>query len=76
MSIKTRERTAAAEPAGASKASRRRFLEGAAATGLAASIGPFVVTRPARAANTLRILQWNHFVPAYDTWFNGTYVME
>jgi multiple sugar transport system substrate-binding protein len=76
MSIKTRERTAAAEPAGAAKASRRRFLEGAAATGLAASIGPFVVTRPARAANTLRILQWNHFVPAYDTWFNGTYVKE
>jgi len=22
---------------------------------------------------TLRILQWSHFVPAYDTWFDGTY---
>jgi multiple sugar transport system substrate-binding protein len=76
MSIKTSERTAATETAAAAKASRRRFLEAAAATGLAAGIGPFVLTRRARAANTLRILQWNHFVPAYDTWFNGTYVKD
>jgi multiple sugar transport system substrate-binding protein len=25
---------------------------------------------------TLRIIQWNHFVPAYDKWFNGTYVKK
>jgi multiple sugar transport system substrate-binding protein len=24
-------------------------------------------------AGTLRILQWSHFVPAYDTWFDKTY---
>jgi multiple sugar transport system substrate-binding protein len=23
---------------------------------------------------TLKILQWNHFVPAYDEWFNNVYV--
>jgi multiple sugar transport system substrate-binding protein len=23
--------------------------------------------------HTLKILQWKHFVPAYDTWFDGTY---
>jgi multiple sugar transport system substrate-binding protein len=23
--------------------------------------------------NTLRIIQWRHFVPAYDTWFDNTY---
>jgi len=25
---------------------------------------------------TLRIIQWNHFVPAYDKWFNGTYIKK
>jgi len=25
---------------------------------------------------TLRIVQWNHFVPAYDKWFNGTYIKK
>jgi multiple sugar transport system substrate-binding protein len=24
--------------------------------------------------NTLKIIQWSHFVPAYDKWFDGTYV--
>ena len=24
-------------------------------------------------AGTLRILQWSHFVPAFDTWFDNTY---
>jgi len=54
----------------------RENLEGAAATGVAATVGPFVHVRPARAAKTLRILQWSHFVPAYDKWFNGQYVKE
>src|SRR3546814_8998566 len=55
---------------------RRRVIETAAAAGVAATVGPFVLTRPARAATTLKILQWNHFVPAYDKWFNETYVKE
>jgi multiple sugar transport system substrate-binding protein len=25
-------------------------------------------------AGTLRIIQWSHFVPAYDTWFDNVYV--
>ena len=25
---------------------------------------------------TLKILQWKHFVPSYDEWFNETYVKE
>jgi multiple sugar transport system substrate-binding protein len=56
--------------------SRRAIIKGAAATGLAAGIGPFVHVRPAKAAKTLRILQWSHFVPAYDKWFNGQYIKE
>jgi multiple sugar transport system substrate-binding protein len=55
--------------------SRRQVVKTAAA-GLALSAGPFVLSRPARAAKTLKILQWNHFVPAFDKWFNGEYVKE
>ena len=55
---------------------RRRVVEAAAATGLVFGAAPFIATRSAAAAKTLKILQWNHFVPAFDTWFNGTYVKE
>lgn len=56
--------------------SRRDVIRTATAAGMAASIGPFFHVSPARAAGTLKILQWSHFVPAYDEWFNGTYVKE
>lgn len=54
---------------------RRRFVRMVGATGLAAGIASHV--RPARAASrTLKILQWSHFVPAYDTWFDNTYTKQ
>src|SRR5262249_34060419 len=56
--------------------SRRDLIKTATAGGIAASAGPFFHISPARAANTLKILQWSHFVPAYDKWFNETYVKE
>jgi multiple sugar transport system substrate-binding protein len=56
--------------------SRRDVIKTASAAGITAAIGPFFHVNPARAANTLKILQWSHFVPAYDTWFNETYVKE
>lgn len=56
--------------------SRRNLIKGAAATSIAAGVGPFFHVRPAKAAKTLRILQWSHFVPAYDKWFNNQYVKE
>lgn len=55
---------------------RRAVIKGAAATGVAATVGPFIHVRPAQAAKTLRILQWSHFVPAYDKWFNNQYVKD
>jgi multiple sugar transport system substrate-binding protein len=55
---------------------RRDLVGGAAAAGLAASAGPFIFTRRASAAKTLKILQWSHFVPGYDKWFNNEYVKE
>src|SRR5262245_834494 len=57
--------------------SRRRFIRTTGAIATAAAIGPWIAPRRARAAaKTLKILQWNHFVPAYDKWFDGTYVKE
>ena len=55
---------------------RRDFIRtaGGAALGLGASI---VAPRWAAAGQkTLKILQWNHYVPEYDEWFNNTYVKE
>jgi len=63
-------------PRAISRVTRRQLVQGAAAVGVAASVGPFIVTRPAKAAKTLKIIQWNHFVPAYDKWFNETYIKE
>ncbi|MGQ0664966.1 MAG: extracellular solute-binding protein [Pseudomonadota bacterium] len=57
--------------------SRRQIMRGAAAAGLAASMGPFVHSSRARAAaKTLKILQWSHFVPGWDKWFNNEYTKE
>jgi multiple sugar transport system substrate-binding protein len=55
---------------------RRDVIRTATAAGAAASVGPFFHIRPARAAQTLKILQWSHFVPAYDKWFNNEYTKE
>jgi multiple sugar transport system substrate-binding protein len=32
--------------------------------------------RVAAARKTLRILQWSHFIPGYDRWFDGVYTKE
>ncbi len=49
---------------------RRTFLRGAAAATAAIAAGPTIFTRDARAAGQLKVLQWSHFVPAYDKWFD------
>jgi multiple sugar transport system substrate-binding protein len=58
---------------------RRDFIKFAGAGGIAAgALGPAFLF-PERAAaqqKTLKILQWSHFVPAYDTWFNGTFAKQ
>jgi len=51
------------------------MIKTAAGASLAA-VGPFFHVSPARAAKTLKILQWTHFIPRYDTWFNGTFTKE
>ncbi len=56
--------------------SRRDFIKttGAVAAGLGANI--IIPGRSYAAKKTLKILQWVHFVPAYDKWFNETYIKE
>lgn len=54
--------------------SRRDFLRrtGALTVGLTTAL--CVPGRTSAQQKTLKILQWNHFVPGYDKWFNDTYV--
>ena len=58
--------------------SRRDFLkQSAGAVGIAAA-GPFFLfpDRAWAAQKTLRILQWKHFVPGYDQWFDNVFAKE
>lgn len=59
--------------------SRRDFIKIAGTGGMAAgALGPAFLF-PERAAaqqKTLKILQWSHFVPAYDQWFNNTFAKQ
>src|SRR5260221_3407871 len=60
--------------------SRRDFVKGAAPGPAALAAGALpAFLFPDRAIaqkKTLKILQWSHFVPAYDTWFDGTFCKQ
>ncbi len=66
-----------AENAGNS-VSRREFIKATGAGALAAGLGANIIIpgRAHAAKKTLKILQWVHFVPAYDEWFNKKYIKE
>src|SRR5499425_153567 len=59
---------------------RRDFIKTTAAGALATGIGaPFIVPKRAYGASakkSLKIIQWVHFVPSFDKWFNEKYVKE
>lgn len=57
-----------------SRVSRRRLLSSLSALGIAAPVTLSYANQPAK--HTLRILQWNHFVPGYDEWFKNTWIRE
>jgi multiple sugar transport system substrate-binding protein len=56
------------------KLSRRELVKSA---GAALAVGALACGRgskqPAPAKKTLKILQWSHFIPAFDKWFDGVY---
>src|SRR5579884_344271 len=65
--------------------SRRELLKkgaaGAAALGVAGAGAPFSFAGPMRFKNKqlkgdLSIIQWIHFVPAYDVWFDNTWCKQ
>jgi multiple sugar transport system substrate-binding protein len=51
-------------------------MKAAGAAALVAGVGASVPGRARAQQKMLKILQWNHFVPGYDKWFNETYVKE
>jgi multiple sugar transport system substrate-binding protein len=67
------------------KLSRRDLLKkagvGAAAVGISGASAPFSFAGPLRfkgreLSGNLSIIQWVHFVPAYDDWFDNTWVKQ
>jgi multiple sugar transport system substrate-binding protein len=65
--------------------SRREFLKrsgaGIAAVGLGGAAAPYAFAGPHKYTgrylkNNLSIMQWVHFVPAYDTWLDQTYAVQ
>jgi multiple sugar transport system substrate-binding protein len=52
---------------------RREVLK---AAGVALGSGLLLPKKSRAAKKTLRILQWNHFVPGFDKWFNGSYIKD
>jgi multiple sugar transport system substrate-binding protein len=55
-----------------SRISRRNLIK----TGAALGASTLLLPKKTRAAKTLRIIQWNHFVPGYDKWLDNTYIKE
>jgi hypothetical protein len=53
---------------------RRQFFKISATGAVIAGTGTLMFPRYGAAKpKTLKILQWVHFVPGYDKWFNETY---
>ena len=49
---------------------RREFVTTTGAAVAAAALGGRPTIRINRPQKTLKILQWSHFVPSYDAWFD------
>lgn len=59
----------------ADSVSRRSVLAGAGAS-IATTALPGALQASQGASKTLKIMQWTHFVPAFDDWFNNRFVVE
>ena len=54
---------------------RRKLVSMAGCAGIAAAL-PIGLANAQTGRKVLRIMQWNHFVPAFDEWFNRTFIKE
>jgi multiple sugar transport system substrate-binding protein len=59
----------------ANRIGRRAFVRAAGTAALAAGAG-LVPQRGRAQPRTLRIMQWSHYVPAYDKWFDGVFCKQ
>src|SRR5207245_8672736 len=67
------------QPVKTATLNRRKFLTVAGAGVAGGSLLTMLEARQAPArikGTTLRILQWSHFIPAYDAWFDNVFVKE
>src|SRR5256712_14070235 len=67
------------QPVKTSTLNRRKFLTVAGAGVAGGSLLTMLEARQAPAqlkGTTLRLLQWSHFNPAYDAWFDNGFVKE
>jgi multiple sugar transport system substrate-binding protein len=55
---------------------RRQFVKTAGVGALAAASASLVPGRARAQEKTLKIIQWSHFVPAYDKWFDGVFCKQ
>jgi multiple sugar transport system substrate-binding protein len=56
---------------------RRRFLKASLMQAVLAGSGTFFFPRSGLTkSKRLRIMQWIHYIPGYDHWFNETYVKQ
>lgn len=54
---------------------RRRVATAAGCAAISTALPASLANAQSRR-NVLRIMQWNHFVPAFDEWFNRTFIKE
>jgi multiple sugar transport system substrate-binding protein len=59
----------------ARRVTRRGFIRDVGVGAVALTIGPGVTRSYAQGRKTLKLLQWSHFVPSYDTWL-GEYCKQ
>ena len=55
---------------------RRQVLKAAGVGTIAAAAGGLSPRRARGQEKTLKIIQWSHFVPGYDKWFDGTFCKQ
>lgn len=57
--------------------SRRKFIKTTLTCAALAGTGNLIIPRYGAAKpKTLKIMQWIHYVPGYDKWFNESYIKE
>jgi multiple sugar transport system substrate-binding protein len=56
--------------------SRRDFIKRTGALSVGLTTALLVPGRAGAQQKTLKILQWSHFIPGYDKWFNETYIKD